>query len=71
MKRLDRTEIIFKLLSYALLTVFAICCLYPFLYVLVNSISAKEAVDSGKVNLIPLIYTLEKKHNLASILNLY
>lgn len=55
MKRLDKTEVIFKLLSYTLLTIFAICCLYPFVYVLANSVSGKEAVDGGKVFLLPMI----------------
>ena len=41
MKRLDKTEFIFKILSYALLTIFALACLYPFIYILVNSISSK------------------------------
>ena len=54
MKRLDRTEIIFKILSYVLLTLFAICCLYPFIYVLSGSLSSKGAVDSGKVFLWPV-----------------
>ena len=55
MKRLDKTEVIFKILSYSLLTIFALCCLYPFIYVLANSFSSKDAVDSGKVLLIPLV----------------
>lgn len=54
MKRLDRTEIIFKVLSYVLLTLFALCCLYPFIYVLSGSLSAKGAMDSGKVFLWPV-----------------
>jgi len=54
MKRLDKTEITFKILSYVLLTVFALVCLYPFIYVLMNSISAREYVDAGKVSIIPL-----------------
>ena len=54
MKRLDRTEIIFKVLSYVLLTLFALCCLYPFVYVLSGSLSSKGAMDSGKVFLWPV-----------------
>ncbi len=54
MKRLDRTEIIFKVLSYVLLTLFAICCLYPFVYVLSGSLSSKGAVDAGEVFLWPV-----------------
>ena len=54
MKRLDRTEIIFKILSYVLLTIFALCCLYPFIYILSNSVSGKTAVDRGQVYLVPM-----------------
>ena len=53
MKRLDRTEIIFKLVSYGLLTIFALACLYPLLYVLFSSISSKEGVEQGKIWLFP------------------
>ena len=59
MKRLDRTEIIFKILSYTLLTIFALCCLYPFIYVLSASISSKYAVDNGKVFLWPVDFSIE------------
>lgn len=54
MKRLDRSEVIFKILSYVLLTIFALCCLYPFIYILSNSISSATAVDAGKVYLWPV-----------------
>jgi len=53
MKRLDRTEIIFKVLSYVILTIFALACLYPFIYVLSNSISSKEATEAGTIFLWP------------------
>ncbi|MBR3617733.1 MAG: carbohydrate ABC transporter permease [Acholeplasmatales bacterium] len=59
MKRLDRTEIIFKILSYSLLTIFALCCLYPFIYVLSASLSSRAAVDSGKVVLIPVEFSVD------------
>ena len=59
MKRLDRTEIIFKILSYTLLTLFALCCLYPFIYVLSASLSSKSAVDAGKVVLIPVDFSID------------
>lgn len=54
MKRLDKTEIIFKILSYVILTIFALCCLYPFIFLLSSSISSKAAVDAGKVILFPV-----------------
>ncbi len=59
MKRLDRTEIIFKILAYTLLTLFALCCLYPFIYVLSASLSSKSAVDAGKVVLIPVDFSID------------
>jgi putative aldouronate transport system permease protein len=59
MKRLDKTEIIFKILSYVLLTLFALCCLYPFIYVLSASISSKSAVDDGKVFLWPVEFSIQ------------
>lgn len=45
MKRLDRSEIIFKVLAYVILTIFAIACLYPFIYLLSASVSSVEAMD--------------------------
>ncbi len=59
MKRLDRTEVIFKILAYVLLTLFALCCLYPFIYVLSASLSSKTAVDQGLVTLIPIGFSVE------------
>jgi len=59
MKRLDRTEVIFKILAYVLLTLFALCCLYPFIYVLSASLSSKDAVDQGLVTLIPVGFSVE------------
>lgn len=59
MKRLDRTEIIFKILSYTLLTIFALCCLYPFIYVLSISVSAREYVEAGKVYIVPMGFNID------------
>ncbi|MDE6013705.1 MAG: carbohydrate ABC transporter permease [Anaeroplasmataceae bacterium] len=53
MKRLDRSEVIFKVISYVILTLFALMCLYPFIFLLSASVSAKSAVDAGKVYLWP------------------
>lgn len=49
MKRLDKSEMVFKILAYVLLTIFALCCLYPFIFILTNSISQQEAK-----NIIPI-----------------
>lgn len=59
MKRLDRSEIIFKVLSYTILTIFALCCLYPFIFILSSSISSKAAANHGDVILWPIGFNLE------------
>lgn len=52
-RRLEISELIFKIISYTLLTVFAIMCLYPFLYTISGSISGKYAVDHNEIILLP------------------
>lgn len=59
MKRLDRSEVIFKVLAYVLLTLFALACLYPFIYIISASISSKEAMDQSKVYLWPVGFQLD------------
>ena len=59
-RKLEASELIFKIIAYTLLTVFALgClvfalgCLYPFLYAVSASISGRHAVDYGEVVLFP------------------
>ncbi|MBO2517058.1 MAG: carbohydrate ABC transporter permease [Clostridiales bacterium] len=52
-RRLEISELIFRILSYVFLTVFALCCLYPFVYAISASISGKHAVEYGEVILLP------------------
>ena len=52
-RRLEISELIFKVLSYLFLTVFAICCVYPFLYAISAAISGREAVEYGQIVLFP------------------
>ena len=52
-RKLEISELIFKVISYTLLTVFAICCLYPFLYAISAAISGKHAVEYNHIILFP------------------
>ncbi|MBQ9047136.1 MAG: carbohydrate ABC transporter permease [Solobacterium sp.] len=52
-RKLEISELIFKILSYTLLSVFALCCLYPFVYAVSASISGRAAVEYGSVVLFP------------------
>ncbi|MBD5390464.1 carbohydrate ABC transporter permease [bacterium] len=59
MKRLDRSEIIFKVLAYVLLSLFAIACLYPFIYLISASVSSVDAMDRGAVYLWPVGFQIK------------
>ena len=52
-RKLEISELIFKIISYTLLTVFALYCLYPFVYAVSASISGRQAVEYGSVVLFP------------------
>ena len=52
-RRLEVSELIFKILSYMLLTIFALSCLYPFVYAISAAISGKYYVDYNQVVLFP------------------
>ena len=52
-RKLEISELIFRILSYLFLTVFALMCLYPFVYAISASISGRHAVEYGEVILLP------------------
>ena len=52
-RKLEFSELVFKVISYTLLTMFALSCLYPFVYVISASISGRTAVDYGQIILFP------------------
>ncbi len=52
-RKLEVSELIFKIISYVFLTIFAICCLYPFLYAISAAISGREMVEYGQIVLLP------------------
>ena len=52
-RKLEISELIFKIVSYTFLTIFALGCLYPFLYAVSASVSGQHAVEYGEVILFP------------------
>ena len=52
-RKLEVSELIFKVISYTCLAVFSICCLYPFVYAISASISGADAVEYSQVVLFP------------------
>ena len=52
-RKLEISELIFRIFSYLFLTVFALLCLYPFLYAISASISGQHAVEYQEIILFP------------------
>ena len=52
-RKLEVTELIFKIVSYTFLTMFALCCLYPFVYAISAAMSGRHAVDYSQIILLP------------------
>ena len=52
-RKLEISELIFKIISYTLLTIFALCCLYPFVYAISSAISGRHAVEYSEIVLFP------------------
>ena len=52
-RKLEISELIFKIISYTLLIAFAIACMYPFIYTISASISGADAVNLRQVVLLP------------------
>lgn len=65
-RRLETTELIFKIISYTLLTMFALSCLYPFVYAISSSISGRKAVEYSQVLLFPKDVQFEAFKNMFS-----
>lgn len=52
-RKLEVSELIFKIISYLFLTIFALMCLYPLVYAIASAISGRAEVEGGAVILIP------------------
>lgn len=52
-RKLEFSELVFKIVSYTLLTIFAVCCLYPFIYTISASISGRHPVEYNELILLP------------------
>ena len=59
MELLNRSEKIFKVISYVLVIVFAALALYPIVYAFSVSISGKLAYESGMITLLPKDITFQ------------
>jgi putative aldouronate transport system permease protein len=53
MKRADKSELIFTILAYVLVGIFAILAVYPFIYTFSASISGRIPFERGEIFLLP------------------
>lgn len=53
-RKIETSELIFKIIAYFILIVFALLCVYPLIYALSSAFSSSSAVDGGKVVLWPV-----------------
>ena len=54
-RKMEISELIFKIVAYVFLILFALMCLYPLLYVLGSTFSSADAIADRKVILWPLV----------------
>lgn len=62
MKTLKKTsieDILINGITYVVYTFFAFVCVYPFYYILINSVSANDLSERGKVLIVPLGFHLK------------
>ncbi len=59
MKKLDRSTVIVKSISYVFVTAFALACLFPFILMISASFSSETAIMSTGVGLLPKDFSTE------------
>lgn len=52
-KSYTTVDIIFNILNYSFFAIFALICIYPFYYLIINTISANNLSANGAINFIP------------------
>ena len=58
-RKIEVSELIFKIIAYVLLIIFSILCVYPLLYALGSTFSSWDAVEKGQVILWPNGFQIE------------
>ena len=58
-RKMEVSELIFKIIAYVLLIIFAAMCVYPLLYALSSTFSSFDAVTNSKVILWPVGFQFE------------
>ncbi|MCH5274982.1 MAG: carbohydrate ABC transporter permease [Lachnospiraceae bacterium] len=62
--KLTPGDIIFDIVNYTFFIVFTLCCLFPFYYLFINTISANDLVSRGMINFVPRGINIDNYVNL-------
>ena len=54
-RKVEVSELIFRIIAYVILIIFAIMCIYPFLYAIGGAFSSSAAIDGDSVVLWPMV----------------
>lgn len=46
-------DVVFNVINYTFFIIFTICCIFPFYYLFINTISSNDLVRKGTINFIP------------------
>lgn len=66
-KRQHGSDMAFHIINYFLFGIFTIVCIYPFYYLVINTISANDLSAGGEINLIPRGIHIENYINLLEL----
>lgn len=51
--KISKTDVTFSVLNYLFFAIFTIICIYPFYYLIINTISANDLSAKGMINFLP------------------
>ena len=58
-KRYSGSDISFNIVNYLIFGLFTLICVYPFYYLIINTISANDLSANGAINFLPKGFHLE------------
>ncbi|MGI6654605.1 MAG: carbohydrate ABC transporter permease [Christensenellales bacterium] len=67
--KMSTGEKVFQAINYTIFLLFTLLCLYPFYFLLINSVSDGTMVDLGRVLLYPIGFSLENYRNILTLPN--
>lgn len=64
-------DIIFNIINYLFFGLFTLCCIFPFYYIFINTVSSNEYVNRGAVTILPKGLTIQNYINMGNVEDLW